>query len=301
MRMTRLLLVASVALMLGACARGLHVERGSVFAEPEGATLRMNLYQPEGDATGLRPGMVLIHGGGWVAGRRTQQAWYAREFARAGYVVLACDYRMMPHHAFPACVEDAKAAVRWLRLHADEYQIDPEHIVAFGASAGGHIAGMLAATRPDDGFEGDTNPGASSAVEAAVILYGAVDLTSYRDGAAGKAGIRFVGEFAGREFKKNPKRDQTDAYEWASPVTYVHPGMPPVHLSHGTRDALVATEQSKHFYQRLQEAGVPSELTLYENRNHGFDFMFPDERREIFVDMLDFLDEHGIPRTPPRP
>lgn len=282
------------ALSLGACARGLHVDRGAVFAQPDGEVLRMNLYTPKEATSALRPGMVVVHGGGWAAGRRTQQAWYAREFARAGYVVLACDYRKMPRHPFPRCVEDAKSAVRWMRLHAEDLGVDPNRIVALGASAGGHIAGMLATTRPEDGFEGTENPGASSAVQAAVIVYGAVDLTSYRDGAAGKMGIRFVGEFAGREFKENPKRDLMDAYEWASPVTYVHQGMPPVHLSHGTQDALVHHAQSQRFYDRMQELGVPSELTLYENRNHGFDFMFPEERRQIFDEMSAFLMEHGL-------
>lgn len=282
--------VLALLCLLSACAHDLRVERGREFAAPAGERLKMNLYMPEEAADAPRPGMVMVHGGAWIAGSRTQQAWYARQFARAGYVVLSCDYRMMPRHAFPACVEDAKAAVRWMRGHAEELQVDPDRIVAFGASAGGHIAGMLAATRPEDGFEGTENAGPSSAVQAAVILYGAVDLTAYRDGAGGGGGSKFVAAFTGKNFPEElGKARGMDSFEWASPLSYVHAGMPPVHLTHGTHDALVPHVQSVRFHERLQATGVSSELKLWERRNHGFDYMFPEERRALFGDMLAWL------------
>lgn len=282
-------IVAMMLLLLTTgCAHDLRVERGRVFAAPAGERLKMNLYMPDEDAAALRPGMVLIHGGAWVSGRRTQQAWYARQFAREGYVVLACDYRLMPKYAFPACLEDAKAAVRWMRAHAQELHVDPDRIVAFGASAGGHLAGMLAATRPEDGFEGSENAGPSSAVQAAVILYGAVDLSTYSD----SAGAKFISSFAGRNYPAQADVSRfATPHEWASPIAYVYPGMPPVHLTHGTRDSLVPHVQSQRFYEALQAAGVPSALKLYERRNHGFDYMFPEERRALFADMLAWLEQ----------
>ncbi len=290
---TRTLCALPMLALLAACAHDLHVERGRVFAEPGGERLKMNLYMPQETAEAQRPGIVMVHGGGWIAGTRTQQAWYARHFAREGYVVLSCDYRMMPRHAFPACVEDAKAAVRWMRAHADELHVDPNRIAAFGASAGGHIAGMLAATQPADGFEGAENPGPSSAVQAAVILYGAVDLTAYRDGAGGGTGSKFVGSFVGKNFPAEQAAARNiDAFEWASPITYVHAGMPPVHLTHGTHDMLVPHVQSERLYKRLQDTGVPAKLSLYQRRNHGFDYMFPEERREIFGDMRTWLEQN---------
>ena len=96
------------------------------------------------------PGVVLIHGGAWLFGTRYQLHWYGSRLARAGYVAASINYRMLPMYPFPYCIHDCKAAVRWLRLHADEYGIDPERIAAFGNSAGGHLAGLLATTRPRD-------------------------------------------------------------------------------------------------------------------------------------------------------
>ncbi|MCX5757482.1 MAG: alpha/beta hydrolase, partial [Candidatus Hydrogenedentes bacterium] len=121
----------------------------------------MTLATPAARGVAPRPAVLLIHGGCWLFGTRHQLHWYTRHFAEQGYVVAAIQYRMMPKYRLPDCVEDCKAAVRWLRLHAAEYNIDPDRIVALGNSAGGHLAAMLGVTSPDDGFDGVENPGAS--------------------------------------------------------------------------------------------------------------------------------------------
>ena len=280
-----------MAVLLSGCLHGIQVERGLVFSEPDGETLRANVYQPREEADGLRPGMVVVHGGGWIGGRRTQQAWFCRNFAREGYVVMTCDYRLLPKYAFPYCLYDSKEAVRWLRAHAEEYGIDPDRIVTFGASAGGHLSGLLATTRPEDGLEGTDDTSLSSAVSAAVLLYPAADLTSYRDGDAGAVGKWFAASLAKREYEGDG-----DPYEWASPLHYVHEGMPPIYIAHGTADALVPHVQSENFHEAIKEAGGFSELHLHENRNHGFDIMFMGEREAMFRDMARFLrDQNGAP------
>ena len=286
-----------VTLASSSCATDLNIERGIVFAEPDGVRLKLDVYRPRDEGDALRPGMVLIHGGGWIAGTRRQQSWYCREFARNGYVVMSVGYRMMPKYHFPACLHDCKAAVRWMRLHADEYRIDPDRIVAFGASAGGHLAAFLAATEPGDGFEGTENPGPSSAVCAAVILYGAVDLTKYRDPprrAFGRgAGRRYIRRFAGEEGVKKG----ADPFEYGSPITYAKAGMPAVFLAHGTKDYLVHYEQSEAFHSKLLDLGVPTQLYPVPKRNHGFDFVRWKERRTMFDAMLAFLEKHVAPRN----
>lgn len=285
--------VAALATVPAApCGRELRVSKG-VFAQPEGGPLGMTIYEPRTRGTGLRPGMVLIHGGAWRFGPRWQQRWYCRAFARAGYVVMSIDYRLMPKYTFPHCLYDCKAAVRWLRLHAGEYQVDPERIVVFGASAGGHLAAFLAATGPEDGLEGDENPGASSAVRAAVSLYGAVDLTKYRDlglpGISGRRATKGMLKFAGTEVAKGGE----DPLAAASPITYAKPGMAPVFLAHGMSDMFVHYEQSEAFHARLQELGVPARLVGYPWRNHGFDYVHWKQRRAMFKEMLAFLNEHN--------
>lgn len=269
--------------------------KGIEYARPEGKPLRMTLYLPEDGGARMRPGMVLIHGGAWILGTRYQQAWYCRQFARAGFVVMTIDYRLMPRYAFPKCLHDCKAAVRWLRLHSAELDVDPTRIASFGASAGGHLAALLATTFPQDGLEGDENLGPASSINAAISLYGAVDLTCYRDlpsrGPLSGTTTRFMVDFSSRE----GFAPSETTWEKASPISYVNSRTAPIFLVHGKKDFLVHFEQSRRMYARLCEAGVPSELIALDNRGHGFDYVHLRERRSIFRRMLAFLDRHLLP------
>jgi len=290
--------MAAIALTMVSCAKDLRISKG-LFAEPAGESLGMTIYRQREEASALRPGMVLIHGGGWRIGPRWQQRWYCLQFARAGYVVMSIDYRLMPKYGFPYCLYDCKAAVRWLRMHAAEYGIDPDRIVSFGASAGGHLAAFLAATGPEDGLEGTENLGASSAVRAAISLYGVVDLTKYREYGvlffSGEKAEKKILKFAGTEVAKEGE----DPLAAASPITYAKPGMAPVFIAHGMSDMVVHYEQSVAFYNRLVELGVPAKLVGYPHRNHGFDYIHWKQRREMFEEMLAFLEKHnGAPGGP---
>ncbi len=271
---------------------GYFKRRGVVYAHADGRPMKMTLYIPEDGERRQRPGMVLIHGGAWILGTRYQQAWYCRQFARAGFVVMTIDYRLMPRFAFPKCLYDSKAAVRWLRLNAEELRIDPDRIVTFGASAGGHLAALLATTAPEDGLEGSENAGPSSSVRAAISLYGAVDLTCYRDhplhGPLSGIARKLMLDFIGRE---NVAPAGT-TWEAASPITYARPDTAPIMFVHGKTDKLVHFEQSRRFYERLREMGVPTRLIALPRRGHGFDYVHVRQRRAIFDDMLVFLREH---------
>ena len=112
--------------------------------------LKLDLYLPPGPATGARPAIVYMHGGGWSGGTpRTTGAFenwpeVLASFAARGYVVASIQYRFSGEAPFPAAAQDAKAAVRWMRANATAYGIDPQRIVSWGASAGGQLAGILA-------------------------------------------------------------------------------------------------------------------------------------------------------------
>lgn len=280
--------------MAGLASAGTYrTERGIEYAEVDGRKLHMTLYVPDDDGEGVRPGMVLVHGGAWILGTRYQQAWYCRQFARNGYVVMTIDYRLMPWYPFPSCLHDCKAAVRWMRTNSRKYRIDPNRIVTFGASAGGHLAALLATTEPVDGLEGDANPCASSQVQACISLYGAVDLTLYRDkplhGRLNVLTMNFLRDFTGRGVSS----PDLSTIESASPLTYARSTSAPTLLVHGTKDSLVHYEQSVRFHEKLQSLGVPSRLISLPGRGHAFDYIHPRERREVFEEMLAFLAEQG--------
>jgi acetyl esterase/lipase len=267
-------------------------ERGVVFAQPEGTKLKCTMYLPRDDGESLRPGIVLIHGGGWMIGTRYQQLWYCQNFAKRGYVVMTVDYRMMPKYPFPHCLEDCKAAVRWLRANAAKYRVDPDYLATFGASAGGHLAAFLAVTTPEDGFEGTQNLGPSSEVKCAISLYGAVDLTQYRRLRRLKvfqpSAKSYIERFAGEVGEKQGR----DPLAAASPITYATAGSRPIMFVHGMADFMVNYEQSAAFHDRLQELDVPTRLIGFPRRSHGFDYIHHRQRRKAFEGMVEFLDEH---------
>src|SRR5205807_1312751 len=128
------------------------------------------------------PAVVCIHGGGWRAGSREQlsrpdkslgERSFIETVAGHGYVAISISYRLAPAAKFPAQIEDCKAAGRWLRASAKKYRVDPKHIGAVGASAGGHLACLLGTTRKKDGFEGKGgHADESSAVQAVVNFFG---------------------------------------------------------------------------------------------------------------------------------
>ena len=125
--------------------------------------LLLDLYLPgPGASPGQAPVVLFLHGGGWGLGSRTEvgppfddwQPSFFERLAQAGFAVASADYRLSGEARFPAQLHDAKAAVRWLRRNAGEYRLDGDRIVAWGASAGGHLAALLGLTGDVPGLEG---------------------------------------------------------------------------------------------------------------------------------------------------
>ncbi len=261
-----------------------------VYARPDHAPIRMTLRVPHGETDALRPAVLLIHGGAWFFGTRHQLHWYGERLAEAGYVTASVTYRMMPAHRFPACADDVKAAVRWLRLHAAEYKIDPGRIAVLGNSAGGHLAALLATTTPEDGLEGDQNLGVSSAVQAAIVMYGVTDVSYYRDphGVVAMGGLSsaFMKQFVGKRGVHGQ-----DPFEAASPVSYVDTNTCPTLLVHGTQDHLVPYAQSVAYAECLRRLGVPTRMITVPY-GHAFDFFHAAARSQVYEAILAFLNAH---------
>jgi len=273
--------------------RGLfEIDAPRVYSESDDKKLYCNIFRPVNQGPGPFPGVVLVHGGGWFGGMRQQLRWYGRHFAARGYVAMAIDYRRMFRWAFPHCVHDCKAAVRWLRLNADDLRLDADRILALGNSAGGHLSCMLAVTRPEHGLEGTANLGPSSAIQAAVSLYGPQELTYYL---APDWPLKVAGPIPPWYIRHFVERDHgvvDDPFEAASPITYADEHSPPIMFVHGTRDILSPFEQSVKFHEKLKDLGVPTELVAVEGRNHAFDFIFAKERARCFERICAFLDQH---------
>jgi acetyl esterase/lipase len=222
------------------------------------------------------PLVVWVHGGAFMMGDRR----YLPETLRpdqvfdalldAGLAVATIDYRHALEAPFPAQLHDAKAAVRYLRAHADQLGISTDRIGAWGESAGGHIAALLGLTahRPDlEGAHGVVGP--SSAVDVVVDWYGLADLeTMPRQDPPPQ-----IAALLPEEMRVPPEDHllrglvgQTRAD--ASPVTHVTSGSPPFLLLHGTDDWLVPYGQSRQLAAAMTAAGAPVELVPIEGAGH---------------------------------
>ena len=224
-------------------------------------SLQLDIYRPRGLSVPV-PALIFIHGGYWQRGKRSDYARYLVDFAAKGYITASVDYRLSGEAHFPAAVEDVKCAVKWIRAHAADYMIDPEHLVCIGGSAGGHLA-MMAAWSPDSAFSGDgcSRDSVSGRVQAVVDLYGPVDLTTRFFTADS-----MVSRFIGKSYQETPP-----LYEMASPRKYISADDPPVLIMHGTLDINIPVSQSDSLKIWLDAAHVPNEYHRIPGWAHTMD------------------------------
>jgi acetyl esterase len=249
------------------------------YARSGGEVLKADVWEPPGDAKDPgrrsgpdvaaqeRPAVIVVHGGGWRSGERSDfpswDAWLADE----GYVVFDIDYRLSPPPSWQDAPSDVACAVGWVKENAARYGVDPERVALMGRSAGGHLALLTAyeerraATAPGCAARDVRDTG----VAAVVAFYPPTDLSrlssmGYLDGMD-----RFVGGSPGTV----PER-----YRHLSPVSHVDPDDPPTFLAYGGADRIVPPGQSQLLGERLREAGVPHRLVELPWANHTFDFLW---------------------------
>lgn len=256
------------------------------YASPNGEPLLLDLRVPDGP--GPHPVIVYLHSGAWITGDRFGGP--AVRQASRGYAVASIDYRLAPQHVWPAQVEDTKAAVRWLRAHAERFRLDANRIGLFGTSAGGHIAAVAGTSGGVASLEGMElgNAQFSSRVKAVVDLYGPTDLLKIEEDKLpcipldGNAPYMPPSLLMGCAIQQCQEWTRT-----ASPMTYVTGDDPSFLIMHGMLDCLVPYTQSVSLHQKLEQTGVDSRLILIPNGDHGGK-AFDSAKYETAID--DFLD-----------
>jgi acetyl esterase/lipase len=229
---------------------------------------RLDLFIPAG-ATNPLPLIIWIHGGAWQGG--SKENCPALRYLERGYAVASINYRLSQHAIFPAQIEDCKAAVRWLRVHAKEHSLDPNRFAAWGSSAGGHLVALLGTSGDAKEFDVGENLHVSSRVQAVVDFFGPTDFTQmskysppnapFDHDAADSPEARLIGG-AVQENKGKAAR--------ANPITYVSKDDPPFLIMHGDKDNLVPYQQSELLRDALVKAGVEVKLRIVEGAGHGF-------------------------------
>lgn len=270
------LLMLTGALTLAGCASSaatadtaaMPIRRDLVYVtRADAGELKADLYQPAATAAGLRPAVVVVHGGGWVRGERSQMQHIVDALLARDYVVLNISYRLAPRYPYPAAVDDVRAALRWLSDHATQYGVDRQRLALWGYSAGGHLAGLVAAV-----------PDAQTPPLAAAIVGGMpADLVR-----AQKSDL--VQKFMGGTVEQFPQR-----YVEASPLQQLSARSAPMLLYHGSWDLIVWPQYSRDMHARLRELGVDTELVPLAARGHIAAFFLDGAAQQrAFV----FLERH---------
>lgn len=243
----------------------LHEKRNVTYAAYGNRTLQMDIFRPKG-TWGKLPAIVCIHGGGWAKGNRLNHANIAKAIASHGFVTATISYRLSGEAQFPAQIYDCKAAVRFLRAHADELGIDSQHIGAIGLSAGGHLTALLATTGNVKSLEGNGgNPDFSSAIQAAVPMGAQTDFLSER--VRNVAASKEKGSIW-RQFLGGTQQEQPETYKLASPIEHLTAKTPPIWFITGELDD--SSTHATMFRNKMERLLNESGLTIIESAPHGF-------------------------------
>ena len=246
-------------------SEGLNASLGVTYARYGDRTLEMDIYRPN-DAWGKLPAVVCIHGGGWAKGSRESHGAMAQALASRGYVAATISYRLSGEAKFPAQIHDCKAAVRFLRSHADEYGIDADHIGAIGLSAGGHLTALLATSGGVADLEGNGgNSELSSVIQAAVPMGAQTDFLSERTREVSAAEPKGV---IWQQFLGGTQQERPAVYKAASPLTHLDAGDPPCWFIAGEHDD--ASTHADIFRKQMNHHGISSGLTVLKDAPHGF-------------------------------
>ncbi|MGV3484738.1 MAG: alpha/beta hydrolase fold domain-containing protein [Planctomycetaceae bacterium] len=254
------------------------------YAKAGDLSLQLDVYRPKQPADQPRPCIVWIHGGGWQNGNKSSGLNRLGKWVAEGdYVGASIGYRLTDKASWPAQIHDCKAAIRFLRKHAEEYGIDSERIGVWGSSAGGHLVSLLGTSGDVAELEGDLGvTGVSSRVRCVVDFCGPSDFIRFaqkapRESAPGQPVYKLFG---------GPLQDRLEMAKQASPVTYVSKDDPPFLIVHGTEDKTVPLDQALTFHAAQEKAGMDTTLVEIEGGGHGIG------GPEIDAKVKAFFDEH---------
>lgn len=273
------LLFSLLVSTLGAQDPAVKIEKGVRYL-PEDRKELADLYLPAQEGKN-RPGVLIIHGGGWTGGKRdaAREINIGTTLASHGYVCMSIDYLlhdpMSATLCWPQNLHDCKTAVRWMRANAERLGLDKEHIGVIGGSAGGHLASMVGVTGAESGLDPAGPYGEQSCKVACVVdLYGPADLENWKDIAA----------------LRQSRAAAPALYKQFSVLTHLDKADPPFLILHGTADKTVAVSQSESLAAALKKHGIEHHLEIIPDAPHTFHLQ--PKQRDLRPQVLAFFDKH---------
>jgi len=270
-----------------------------IYGRKFGTALTMDVFTPKTNAKGI--GVILAVSGGFRSSHEAILPIFIKPLSDRGYTVFAVLHGSQPRYTVPEIIQDMNRAVRFVRFHATDYGIDPDHIGVTGASAGGHLSLMLG-TAGDKGDPNAKDPvdRESSRVQAVACFFPPTDFLNY--GKPGDERIRatdhappYRAAFDYRELDKtsmlwvpitDPKRLR-EITEQISPISHVTPDDPPTLIIHGDADRLVPLQQSELMIDQLKKAKIETNLIVKKGAGHGWIGLDKD-----ISQIADWFDKH---------
>jgi len=250
---------------------GIRAELDIPYADTNNPRQKLDLYLPKKPAGGQPlPVVVWIHGGAWRAGNKSSGMRNIADLVASGnYAGVSVAYRLTDEGIWPVQIHDCKAAIRWIRAHAEKYNLDPERIGVWGSSAGGHLVAMLGTSGGVKELEGTLGKHTDrcSRVSCVVDYFGPSDMLSMgkypstmKHDAPDSPESKLVG---------GPLQETAENAHSASPTTYVSKDDPPFLIVHGDKDPLVPHNQSVRLNELLEKAGTDVTFITVTGGGHG--------------------------------
>ncbi len=250
---------------------GVRIDKNLPYSTPTpGRDLLLDIYRSSSEIPTKRPAVLMIHGGGWRSGDRSHNNALAGQLAANGFVAVPVEYRLSTEALYPAAVHDVKAAIRWLRAHANDYAIDTNQLAVLGFSAGGQLAALIGSTNQNKDFEGmGGNATHSSAVQAVVDIDGILAFVHPESGEGDDSRQTSAATY----WFGYAKSDKPDVWQHASALTHADRNMAPILFinssvarMHAGRDDLIT---------KLNKLTIYSEVHTFSDAPHTFLFYNP--------------------------
>lgn len=265
----------------------------SIMLQNGNSEMKLAAGVDDGSAKKLRkPAILWVPGGGYRGADKNLMVAEVEYLAEAGFVVASMYYRSSAQAKYPEQLRDVKTALRFLRAHADEYEIDPDRIGIMGRSAGGHLSAMAGMNTP--GYDTEEWAEYSSEVQAVYDMFGPADFISLMENDEKEMAAnpnhrwkRIEDTHAGALIGGDPATMKERALE-ACANRFITPQMAPILIMHGDADPLVPLSISETFYQQICDAGLEDQADLYVLRHagHGTPEFFQPSVKEIVVDFF---------------
>ncbi len=243
------------------------------YAATENPRQRLDLFLPKNRESGKKlPVLVFVHGGAWQAGGKEDGRGQVMRFVAEGKCAgVSIGYRLSQEAKWPAQIHDCKAAIRWIKSHADEHRLDGERIVVWGASAGGHLVAVLGASAGVDEMDGKIGPHTDKDTKVAGVIdfFGPTDVSKMNAQRLPGTMDHDTANAPEAKLLGGPVQTIPDKVKSANPLTYVDKSDPPFLMVHGDKDPLVPHGQSGILEAELKKAGVVNELYTVKGGGHG--------------------------------